>query len=85
NVVHSFRPSPERILALPGLIGKVCSPRLITHLMQLWYADNTAATSAEWYKTQADNWKASFDNLQEVYSKLTQYLDAQEESKKSDE
>lgn len=85
HVVHSFRPSPERILALPGLIGKAYSPRLITHLMQLWYADSTAASNAEWHKTQADNWKASFENLQDVYSKLTQYLNAQEESKKSDE
>jgi SAM-dependent methyltransferase len=85
HVVHSFRPSPERILALPALIEKTYSPRLITHLMQLWYADSTAATNAEWYKAQAANWKASFDNLQDVHSKQARYLNALEESKKSDE
>ncbi|WP_373378319.1 class I SAM-dependent methyltransferase [Cupriavidus nantongensis] len=85
HVVHSFRPSPERILALPPLIEKTGSPRLLTHLMQLWYADCTAATNAEWYKTQAANWKASFDNLQDVHSKQTRYLQALEESKKTDE
>ncbi|WP_258874555.1 class I SAM-dependent methyltransferase [Cupriavidus taiwanensis] len=85
QVVHSFRPSPERILALPPLIEKTCSPRLLTHLMQLWYADCTDAANAEWYKTQAANWKASFDNLQDVHSKQTRYLQALEESKKTDE
>ncbi|ODV43720.1 hypothetical protein AWV79_15085 [Cupriavidus sp. UYMMa02A] len=82
HVVHSFRPSPERILALPSLIDKAFSVRLITHLMQLWYADSTAAANAEWYKMQASNWKNSFDNLHAVYSKQTQCASAPAESKK---
>jgi len=85
NVVHSFRPTPERILALPSLIEDSFSTRLFTHLMQLWYADSTNAASAEWYKTQASNWKNSFDNLHAVYSKQAQCASAPVETKKLDE
>lgn len=85
SVVHSFRPTPERILALPSLIEDNFSTRLFTHLMQLWYADSTEAASAEWYKTQASNWKNSFDNLHAVYSKQASCASAPAESKKLDE
>ena len=47
QVVHRFRPNPERILALPDLFDVVASPPLLRHMTQLWYADAVGAAAAE--------------------------------------
>ena len=46
QVVHRFRPNPERILALPDLFDVVASPPLMRHITQLWYADAVVAATA---------------------------------------
>lgn len=43
QVVHSFRPNPERILALPDLLDIAASPPLLRRLTQLWHADAVSA------------------------------------------
>jgi len=67
TVVHSFFPTPERILALPDLLERHGSRPLLTRLMQLWHGDwherKVAAAQAAWWETQAGNWKVARDNL----------------------
>jgi SAM-dependent methyltransferase len=46
NVVHSFRPSPERVLALPDLLDVAATPPLLRRMSQLWHADAVAASMA---------------------------------------
>jgi SAM-dependent methyltransferase len=43
HVVHGFRPTPERVLALPDLLEVENSPRLLKRLTQLWHNDCVAA------------------------------------------
>jgi SAM-dependent methyltransferase len=43
HVVHGFRPTPERVLALPDLIEIENSPVLLKRLTQLWHNDCVAA------------------------------------------
>jgi hypothetical protein len=38
-----FRPTPERVLALPDLLEVENSPQLIKHLTRLWYQDCAVA------------------------------------------
>jgi SAM-dependent methyltransferase len=63
NVVHSFRQTPERVLALPLLIDKAYSVALVTRLTQLWHSDSLNAVNAEWYEGQAKNWQAACEEL----------------------
>jgi Cyclopropane fatty acid synthase and related methyltransferases len=63
NVVHSFHPTPERVLALPLLMQKAYSVALVTRLTQLWYTDSVNAVNAEWYEGQAKNWQAAYEQL----------------------
>lgn len=37
HVVHGFRPTPERVLALPELLEVATTPNLLKRLTQLWY------------------------------------------------
>ncbi|MBP0593889.1 class I SAM-dependent methyltransferase [Paraburkholderia sp. LEh10] len=71
NVVHSFHPNPERVLALPVLIERAYSVALITRLTQLWYDDSVNAVNAKWYENQASNWRTAYEQLQKVTSSDT--------------
>ncbi|MFM0498168.1 class I SAM-dependent methyltransferase [Paraburkholderia caledonica] len=66
NVVHSFNPTPERVLALPLLIDRAYSLALVTRLSQLWYADSVNAVNAEWYEGQAKNWRDAYEQLEKM-------------------
>jgi SAM-dependent methyltransferase len=43
HLVHGFRPTPERILALPELLETASSPGLLKRLMELWSIDCASA------------------------------------------
>jgi SAM-dependent methyltransferase len=60
NVVHSFRPTPERVLALPDLLEAVATPHLLRRLTQLWHADAVQAANAAYHEQQAANWQAAW-------------------------
>lgn len=47
NVVHSFQPTPERILALPDLFDVVATPPLLRRMSQLWHADAIVAATVQ--------------------------------------
>jgi SAM-dependent methyltransferase len=54
HVVHCFRPTPERVLALPALLDIASSPNLLKRLMELWHADATNAGQARhWQEAHA--------------------------------
>lgn len=46
NVVHSFQPTPERILALPDLFDVAATPPLLRRMSQLWHTDAVRASMA---------------------------------------
>lgn len=70
TVVHSFKQDTERVRELPLLLERYHSPELLTRLTQLWHADRyefeRATKQVEWWKGQASNWKAAYDNLAAV-------------------
>ena len=75
HVVHCFRPSPDRVLALPQLLEVVATPNLLTRLTQLWHADCQRATEVEaaearerWHEQQATNWRRAFEELKATMS-----------------
>jgi SAM-dependent methyltransferase len=51
HVVHSFRPTAERVLALPTLLAVAHAPNLLKRLTQLWYEDSVLADA--WRNTEA--------------------------------
>jgi len=57
HVVHSFRPTPARVLALPDLLDVVATPLLLRRLTQLWHGDAVQAANAAYYEQQATNWQ----------------------------
>ncbi|MEI5996869.1 class I SAM-dependent methyltransferase [Paraburkholderia bengalensis] len=66
NVVHSFHPTPERVLALPVLLQRAYSHALVTRLTQLWYTDSVNAVNADWYEGQARNWRNAYEQLEKM-------------------
>jgi SAM-dependent methyltransferase len=46
HLVHGFRPTPERVIALPELLDVASSPNLLKHLTQLWCNDCLLANQA---------------------------------------
>jgi glycosyltransferase involved in cell wall biosynthesis/SAM-dependent methyltransferase len=61
TVVHSFQPTPARVLRLPELLGRYSSINLLTRLTQLWHSDSVRAQSADWHEQQARNWRTAAD------------------------
>ena len=51
HVVHCFRPTPERVLALPVLLEVAATPNLLKRMTQLWYGDSVGAAAAQERKT----------------------------------
>jgi glycosyltransferase involved in cell wall biosynthesis/SAM-dependent methyltransferase len=47
HLVHGFRPTPDRVLALPELFEVASSPNLLKRLTQLWYNDCVLAQSVK--------------------------------------
>ncbi len=43
QLVHGFRSTPERVLALPELLEVANTPGLLKRLTELWYDDCLAA------------------------------------------
>jgi len=54
HVVHCFRPTPERILALPALLDVAASPNLLKRLVQLWYEDSVLSKEAGAFRAHAE-------------------------------
>jgi SAM-dependent methyltransferase len=46
HLVHGFRPTPDRVIALPELLDVASSPKLLKFLTQLWYNDCLLAHQA---------------------------------------
>ena len=61
TVVHSFQPTPARILRLPELLRRYSSINLLTRLTQLWHSDSIRAQAADWHEEQARNWRTAAD------------------------
>jgi hypothetical protein len=70
NVVHSFRPTPERVLALPDLLEVVATPHLLRRLTQLWHADAVQAANAAYHEQQAANWQAAWHQASKAINLL---------------
>jgi len=60
HVVHSFRTTPERVLALPDLLDVVATPHLLHRLTQLWHSDAVQAANAAYHEQQVANWEAAW-------------------------
>jgi glycosyltransferase involved in cell wall biosynthesis/SAM-dependent methyltransferase len=60
HVVHNFRPTPERVLALPDLLDVVATPHLLRRLTQLWHGDAVQAANAAYHEQQAANFQAAW-------------------------
>jgi 2-polyprenyl-3-methyl-5-hydroxy-6-metoxy-1,4-benzoquinol methylase len=71
HVVHSFRPTPERVLALPDLLDVVATPHLLRRLTQLWHGDAVQAANAAYHEQQAANWQAAWRQA-DTATKLSQ-------------
>jgi SAM-dependent methyltransferase len=85
QVVHSFRPTPERVLALPDLLDVAATPPLLRRICQLWHADavNAAGGAAQAstierltadnaaYMEARDFWKSQADGWEREYRDVT--------------
>lgn len=76
HLVHCFRPTPERVLALPALLDVAATPNLLKRLTQLWYGDSVRALEAEansaqaqWMEKQATNWQNAYHELASTVQK----------------
>jgi SAM-dependent methyltransferase len=70
HVVHCFRPTPERVLALPILLDIAATPNLLKRLTQLWYAESVRAVERDvhfnasgFYEQDARNWQEAYHAL----------------------
>jgi len=70
HVVHCFRPTPERVLALPKLLDVAATPNLLKRLTQLWYGDSALAVerdvyfkASQFYEQDARNWQDAYNAL----------------------
>ncbi len=70
HVVHCFRPTPERVLALPALLDIEAAPNLLKRLTQLWYGDSVLAVERDVYfdafqfhQQDARNWQDAYHAL----------------------
>lgn len=61
HVVHCFRPTPARIMALPSLLDGYATPNLIKRLTQLWWADSHANVEAQNTVTEYHKLAAALD------------------------
>ena len=70
HVVHCFRPTPERVLALPALLDVAATPNLLKRLTQLWYGDSVRATEREVYVRASKLYEQDARNWQDAYHAL---------------
>lgn len=63
HVVHCFRPTPARIMALPSLLDVSATPNLMKRLTQLWWLDSHAAAQAQNILAEYHKLVAGLDEL----------------------